>query len=216
MAERSLSTEQDWTGGLFLPEFTTNGSGQRIAVINSFNTVNPIIDAAHQIGPSTISAGDPANPITAGTKLGFTDEHTIGFEQQLPKNFTFSARYIDRRAKRIVEDAASVSPEGSLACDQPLARTALRSSISSATSARNWMRQSTWCPSSIQPAAQCLQAVRCSWVCRDTTTITGTGKSVCFAQTGVDPDTDVEINSPDGNGDGFPRAVRNYKAPSSS
>ena len=59
--ERSLSVEQDWTGGLFLPEFTTNASEDRIAVINSFGTVNPIIDAAHQIGPSSISAGDPAN-----------------------------------------------------------------------------------------------------------------------------------------------------------
>jgi len=40
----------------------------------------------------------------------------------------------------------------------------------------------------------------------------GNGQSVCFAQTGVDPDTDLEINSPDGNPDGFPQAIRKYRA----
>jgi len=120
LAERSLSAEKDWTGSLFIPEFTTNGSGQRIAVINPFGTVNPIIDAAHQLpGGTTVLAQDPANAFAPGTKLGFTDEHTFGFEQQLPHNFTFSARYIDRRAKRIIEDAAVLSPEAALSCDWP-------------------------------------------------------------------------------------------------
>ena len=35
----------------------------------------------------------------------------IGFEQQFPRNFVVSLRYQDRRIKRIVEDAALVSPE---------------------------------------------------------------------------------------------------------
>src|SRR5437773_1831176 len=70
-------------------------------------------------GGTTISAQDPSNPFAPGTKLGFTDEHTIGFEQQLPKNFTLSVRYIDRRAKRIIEDAAILSPEAALSCDWP-------------------------------------------------------------------------------------------------
>src|SRR6266568_8974984 len=119
LAERSLSSEKDWTGGLYIPDFTTNAAGQRIAVINSFRTVNPIIDAAHQIAPGTVSAQDPSNPFAPGTKLGFTDEHTFGFEQQLPKNFTLSVRYINRKAKRIIEDAAILSPEAALSCDWP-------------------------------------------------------------------------------------------------
>jgi hypothetical protein len=213
MAERSLSTEQDWTGGLFLPEFTTNGAGQRIAVINSFGTVNPIIDAAHQIGPSAISAGDPENPITAGTKLGFTDEHTIGFEQQLPKNFTFSARYIDRRSKRIVEDAASVSPEGSLACDQATGGTHCITqlyfigNISPKLDAAVNLVPFQYTTGGAVPAG-CALFMGLPRYDYDA----GNGKSVCFAQTGVDPDTDVEINTPDGNGDGFPKAVRKYRA----
>ncbi|HEV2665142.1 MAG TPA: hypothetical protein VG324_09535, partial [Blastocatellia bacterium] len=51
------------------------------------------------------------SPILPGTKLGYSDEHVIGFEQQLPGNWTMSVRYLDRRVKRVVEDAAVVAPE---------------------------------------------------------------------------------------------------------
>jgi hypothetical protein len=135
LAERSLSTELDFLNGRFIPQFTTDAGGVRHVVLNQFNTVIPVVDAAHLIsrvsvangggactdpatgdgiscgGPS-VSAQDPSNPILPGTKLGFAQEHLIGFEQQLPKNFVLSVRYIDRRLKRIVEDAAVVSPEG--------------------------------------------------------------------------------------------------------
>lgn len=119
LAERSLSAEQDFTSGRFAPEFTTDAAGVRRAVVNQFGTVNPIIDAAHLLnravgGTGTgigISSNDPSNPILSGTKLGFLDENIVGFEQQLPRNFTVSARYIHRNLKRIVEDAAVVSPE---------------------------------------------------------------------------------------------------------
>ncbi|HEV7474295.1 MAG TPA: TonB-dependent receptor [Pyrinomonadaceae bacterium] len=123
LAERSLSAEKDILNGRFAPEFTTPAAGtfagQRLVVLNNFNTVNPVVDAAHFLSGATggvanglsISAQDPSNPILPGTKLGFAQEHVIGFEQQLPKNFVFSLRYQDRRLKRIVEDAAVVSPE---------------------------------------------------------------------------------------------------------
>src|SRR5262249_48989816 len=89
------------------------------AVRNSFNTVNVAYDAAHLLNQATggtgagiaVSANDPSNPIYPGTQLGFLEEHTVGFETQLPKKFVLSARYIDRNMKRIVEDAAVVSPE---------------------------------------------------------------------------------------------------------
>jgi hypothetical protein len=135
LAERSLSSELDFLNGWFIPQFTTDAGGVRHAVLNQFGTVIPVVDNAHLIsrvavasgggactdgstgaatfcgGPS-VSAQDPSNPILPGTKLGYAQEHVIGFEQQLPKNFTLSVRYIDRRLKRIVEDAAVVSPEG--------------------------------------------------------------------------------------------------------
>lgn len=141
LAERSLSSEQGYLNGRFAPEFTIPGSGplagQRVAVINAFGTVNPVVDNAHLLsnacqlaspgvcavdasgnriitgvaGGVSISAQDPHNPILPGTKLGFAQEHVIGAEFQLPKNFVLSVRYQDRRLKRIVEDAAVVSPE---------------------------------------------------------------------------------------------------------
>src|SRR5206468_13132839 len=42
---------------------------------------------------------------------GYANEHSIGFEQQLPGNLVLSVRYIDRRLKRITEDAAVLAPE---------------------------------------------------------------------------------------------------------
>jgi hypothetical protein len=123
LAERSLSTEQDFYNGRFAPVFNTcvgANAGDRCATINQYGTVTPVIDNSHFLTKAvngtgtgtTISAQDPSSPILAGTKLGFAQEHVIGFEQQLPHDFVLSFRYQDRRLKRIVEDAAVVSPEG--------------------------------------------------------------------------------------------------------
>jgi hypothetical protein len=96
-------------------------NGVRRAVINQFGTVNVVVDNAHLLNRAaggfpnngiSISLQDHDNPILPGTKLGYADEHLFGFEVQLPKNMVFSVRYIDRKLKRIVEDAAVVSPEG--------------------------------------------------------------------------------------------------------
>jgi len=123
LAERSLSAVTGFTGGRFAPEYVTQvggpRNGERVAVINSFGTVNPVVDSAHLLSGAAngtsnglaISSQSVTNPILPGTKLGFAQEHVIGFEQQLPKNFVLSIRYQDRRLKRIVEDAAVVSPE---------------------------------------------------------------------------------------------------------
>lgn len=121
MAERSLSVEQGFIGARYAPEFTIDSQGRRIATINEFGTVTPVIDAAHWINNGAvggagsgvnISLQDPHSPILEGTKLGYSDEHLVGFEQQLPGNVVFSIRYLNRQMKRIVEDAAVVSPEG--------------------------------------------------------------------------------------------------------
>lgn len=118
MAERSLSIEQSFIGGLFLPEFSTVNGVRRVK-LNQFGTVTPVVDQAHFINGAAggveegfvIAAQDHDNPILPGTKLGYAQEHVVGFEQQLPHNFFMAVRYIDRRLKRVVEDAAVVSPE---------------------------------------------------------------------------------------------------------
>jgi hypothetical protein len=122
-AERSLSSELDFIGARFAPvnaPCTVPGVGAaNCVVLNQFGTVTPIVDAAHLLngapgGTGTgiaISTQNLANPILPGTKLGFADEHTFGIEQQLPHDLILKARYIDRRLKRITEDAAVLSPE---------------------------------------------------------------------------------------------------------
>ena len=221
LAERSLSSEKDWTGSRFIPEFTTNGAGQRIAVINSFGTVNPIIDAAHQLaGGTTISAQDPSNAFAPGTKLGFTDEHTIGFEQQLPKNFTFSVRYINRNSKRIIEDAAILSPEAALSCDWPdCANTFINQVYSIVNVSKQLDAFRNLVPFQFTPALNGAGLITntpsgCAQTAGQPNYLywTGTGPGVCFAQTGIDPATGDTFVSPDGKPDGFPNAVRKYKA----
>ncbi|HEY6247207.1 MAG TPA: carboxypeptidase regulatory-like domain-containing protein [Pyrinomonadaceae bacterium] len=228
LAERSLSSEQDWTGSLFVPEFTTNGAGQRIAVINPLGTVNPIIDAAHQLpGGTAISAQDPANAFSPGTKLGFTDEHTFGFEQQLPHNFTFSARYIDRRSKRIIEDAAVLSPEAALSCDFPNCQSinAFAHGINQVYSIVNISSHldafTNLVPFIFSPTLNGAGLITNTPSGCASTLFSGLAqpnyffdngaKSVCFAQTGIDADDNTFV-TPDGKADGFPDAVRKYRA----
>ncbi|HJT66738.1 MAG TPA: carboxypeptidase regulatory-like domain-containing protein, partial [Pyrinomonadaceae bacterium] len=119
-AERSLSQELDFTGARFAPAFTVNGAGQRIVTLDANGAPIPVIDAAHLLS-GTESAGGLTNAIatsasdlsaiTAGTKLGFQDEHIIGADFQLPHNFVLSVRYQYRNLKRVIEDMAVLSPE---------------------------------------------------------------------------------------------------------
>jgi hypothetical protein len=118
LAERSLSAETDFRNGRFAPDFETVNGVRRVK-INSLGTVTPALDAAHFLTGAaggtgetvSVSLSNPESPILPGTKLGYSDEHVIGFEQQLPGDFTLSVRYLDRRVKRVVEDAAVVAPE---------------------------------------------------------------------------------------------------------
>ena len=118
VGERSLSREEDFTGARVAPDYTIV-NGQKIVTINQYGTVNPVMDAAHLLNRAAggIDAGitvsiNAFNPILPGTKLGYAQEHSFGVEQQLPKGFVLSVRYIDRRLERIIEDAAVVPPEG--------------------------------------------------------------------------------------------------------
>jgi hypothetical protein len=222
LAERSLSAEKDWTGGLYIPDFVTV-AGVRRAVINSFGTVNGIIDAAHQLSPGQVSAQDPSNAFAAGTKLGFTDEHTIGFEQQLPKNFTLSARYINRRSKRIIEDAAILSPEAALSCDWPNCDTFFINQVYSIVNISQHLDAFTnLAPHIFAPTFNAGGLITNTPAGCATTLFAGIpqpnyfylngSQSVCFAQTGIDAATGNTLVVPDGKPDGFPDAVRKYTA----
>src|SRR5207237_5879414 len=58
------------------------------------------------------AAGQSAVPFGPGTRMEYLDEYVIGFEHEFGNSgVIFSARYTDRRIKRIVEDMAALSPE---------------------------------------------------------------------------------------------------------
>jgi hypothetical protein len=129
LAERSLSAEQSFRNAEFIPDFIIDGTGNRRVRLNALGSAQPILDAAHFVSCGTGAAGEncranggfgstvsialnnPHNVILPGTKLGFAQEHLLGFEHQFPRNLVLSLRYQDRRLKRIVEDAAVVAPE---------------------------------------------------------------------------------------------------------
>jgi hypothetical protein len=121
LALRSLTNEVSILSSRWAPEFTINGAGQRIATINSFGTVTPVIDSAHLLNRATGGTGgglfslrQTTTGIQANTKMQYLDEFVAGIERELPGGFIVSARYIDRRIKRIVEDGAGVPPEANL------------------------------------------------------------------------------------------------------
>ncbi len=219
-AERSLSSEQDFTGLRFAPDFTVDAQGKRRVRLNQFGSVIPVIDSAHNLcgaaggiafGPATcapsISISDPFGIIAPGTKLGYSNEHTFGVEQQLPGNMVLSVRYIDRRLQRVIEDAASVSPEASAVIGQ----TFFIGNTSSKLDASINLQPFKYATGAAAPAGCARNA---GVLLYDTNVTDATGKdlgNVCFGPRGVDANGN-SINSPDGQADGFADPVRIYRA----
>lgn len=125
-AIRSLSSELDLTGLRFAP------------VVNPDNTITVVPDAAHLLnGIGTFDpltgacttppcgvpngafvssqAGGNLEGFIPGTKMQYQDEWVAGYEREMGHGIVFSARYVDRRLQRIVEDMGGVSPEAALA-----------------------------------------------------------------------------------------------------
>ena len=213
-AERSLSQELDFTGARFAPAFTINGAGQRIVTLDSNGAPIPVIDAAHLLSGAendggltnaiTVSASD-LSAITAGTKLGYQDEHIIGAEFQLPKNFVLSVRYQFRDLKRVVEDMAVLSPEAALA---GVTQTYFIGNPSSRLDAATNLQQFVFPLGGTAPAG-CTSGIEAEIA----DPVTGVPISnVCFGSVGIDPLTGASINVADGIPDGFPDPIRKYKA----
>jgi hypothetical protein len=108
-AIRSLSSELDLTNLRFAP------------VIGPDNSVTVIPDAAHLLnglpngsGTNAIisaQAGGNLEGVAPGTQMQNEWEYVGGIERELGKGLVISARYVDRRLHRIVEDMSGVSPE---------------------------------------------------------------------------------------------------------
>jgi hypothetical protein len=215
-AERSLSQELDFTGARFAPAFTINSAGQRIVTLDANGAPIPVIDAAHllsgtaDINPGgltnaiTVSASD-LSAITAGTKLGFQDEHIVGADFQLPHNFVLSVRYQYRNLKRVVEDMAVLSPE---AANAGIGQTYFIGNPSSRLDAATNLQQFTFPIGGTAPAG-CTSGIESE--VDDPVTGAPLG-NVCFGSVGINPITGASVNVPDGIPDGFPDPVRKYRA----
>lgn len=216
-AERSLSQELDFTGFRFAPDFTVDAAGVRHARLAANGSVIPIVDAAHLLtgatnsgnvpGAGAISASD-LSAITAGTKLGFSDEHIIGFEQQLPRNFVLSVRYQDRRLKRIIEDAAVLSPE---AANAGITQTYFIGNVGSQLDAATNLQPFSYAVGAAVPGG-CLQTTP-GVPDFGTEVFDSNGNSlgnVCFGGRGIV--NGASFNSPDGVADGFVDPTRIYRA----
>jgi len=125
LALRSLSTESDFLNPYFAPASTTVGCpvGASPCVITNadgspnyagffvpdaahlLNKANGGIDASPQVA---INGGEPYAP---GTRMEYTDEFVVGAEHQFRGGIVASARYIDRRLKRVIEDQGGISVE---------------------------------------------------------------------------------------------------------
>lgn len=213
-AERSLSQELDFTGARFAPAFTVNALGQRIVRLDANGAPIPVIDAAHLLSGAdaaggltngiTVSASD-LSAVTAGTKLGFQDEHIIGAEFQLPHNLVLSARFQYRNLKRIIEDMAVLSPE---AANAGIGQTYFIGNPSTRLDAATNLVPFAFPIGGVAPAG-CTSGF--STEVDDP--VTGAPISnVCFGSQGINPITGASINVPDGVADGFPNPVRKYKA----
>lgn len=122
-AIRELNQELDVTARWAAPSDATGH-----LKTNADGTVSPVLDAAHLINKMFLTnTGDPTKDahiagITAGssapelfspgTKLNYEEEYVAGIEHQFAGGIVLSARYTDRRLKRIVEDMQGISPEG--------------------------------------------------------------------------------------------------------
>ena len=222
LAERSLSVEQAFVGALFIPDFTVVNGVPR-ARLNQFGTVTPVVDKAHFINGAAggidagflVAAQDRQNPILPGTKLGYAQEHLIGFEQQLPHNLIFSVRYLDRRLKRIVEDAAVVSPEAAAFFGQTYFIGNINAKLDAAVNPISHVLPAGFAPKydpvtglATNLPAQCDPQLFNPAVTNSAGKVVG---AVCYEARGKNGKP-AGSSGADGVADGFPDPVHNYRA----
>ena len=127
-AIRSLSTESDFLNPFFAPASTTVGCpagtpvGASCVVTNADGSPNYanffVPDGAHLLNNASGGVARSVNvaqnggePFQPGTRMEYTDEFVVGAEHQFRGGIVASARYIDRRLKRVIEDQGGISVE---------------------------------------------------------------------------------------------------------
>lgn len=110
MGIRSLSSELDFPTSYWLPN--VDGTGRVLENADGtfdftgFNPTNNLLLPFGGVSAQTSTA------FGRGTRSQYLDEFVVGFEHEFGNSgVIFSARYTDRRIKRIIEDNAALSPE---------------------------------------------------------------------------------------------------------
>ncbi len=116
LAIRSLSNEQDAYVTYWLPP-TDNSLGTvgGNMLTNPDGTLAPLqFDDAHNLlGGFGALSNQSGEAIAQGTKMQYLQEFVGGIEHEFKHGLTVDLRFQDRRLRRIVEDMAGLSPEGS-------------------------------------------------------------------------------------------------------
>jgi hypothetical protein len=149
----------------------------------------------------TVSTGN-IEGFAPGTKMQYEDEYVAGLEHDFGHGLIVSARYIDRRLRRIVEDMGGISPE---AADIGVLQTFLIGNPSPTLD----VFTNEPAPAVIPLSGTCPAGTLAS-----NTDANGfpfsTGLQACFP--GNILDTTAGAPVPDGIPDGFAQPVRNYQA----
>ena len=136
-AVRELSSEQDFLNPYFQPASVINNgtncpagtpagapcvitAGGTIDYANLFvptspaaghpGSTNTLLSNSNGFGPPNIAISG-GEPFQQGTRMEYTDEWVVGAEHQFRGGIVASARYIDRRLKRVIEDEGGISVE---------------------------------------------------------------------------------------------------------
>lgn len=116
LAIRSLSNEQDAYNTYWAPPSTGafDGTNPNIAV-NADGTLAPLVlnDSTNLFGGFGALSNQSTEAIAQGTKMQYLQEFVGGIEHEFKHGLTVDLRFQDRRLRRIVEDMAGLSPEGS-------------------------------------------------------------------------------------------------------
>ena len=127
-ALRALSSEDDVLGAYWAPASTTTGcpagtpSGASCVTTNADGSPNYsamfVPDGAHLLNQATGGIGNAVNvgisggePFQPGIRMEYTDEFVVGAQHEFKGGVVFSARFIDRRLKRVIEDEGGISVE---------------------------------------------------------------------------------------------------------
>jgi len=127
-AVRELSAEDDVLTAHWAPASTTTGcpagtpAGASCVVTNSDGSPNYgslfVPDAAHLLNNASggVASGvvigvSGITPFQPGVRMEYTDEFVVGAQHEFRGGIIASARYIDRRLKRVIEDEGGISVE---------------------------------------------------------------------------------------------------------